>query len=338
MKPAQSVKKHGGTFLAVSTATILVVLLCFFILAVTAVSFSLLTGSLKLPAALGCLALEAIIGIVVILGLGRLWSAKLQNCQTDNTGNKIAAWLPAKIKEERRSRLQQVLSGEREDFAFTICHEIKAPVRAIDGYARIFMDDYGQQLNGEALDMVSNIRHICKETIALIDKLLEYSKIADEEPDKEIIDLKKLITTVFNELKVFYPEEHMVRLEFATPIPAVIGDRLLFKLAIQNILANSLKFTRDRQPAVITTGFTEEGGRDIFFIRDNGVGFDMQFAEKLFGMFQRLHNDDEFEGSGIGLVTVKKIMEKHKGDVWIAGEIGKGATVYFTLAEENILK
>lgn len=222
---------------------------------------------------------------------------------------------------------------------FTISHEIKAPVRAIDGYARIFLEDYGGKIDENGLSLILNIRDICKETLALINKLLDYTRLSEIEPVKETVDLERMIRTVFEELAAGYMEKgREAELHFEEEIPFVLCDRTLMNQVVSNILSNALKFTREKSKAVITAGFHREKGEDSFYIRDNGVGFDMEYSENLFGMFQRMHSEDEFEGSGVGLSIVKRLIQKMGGRVWITGEVGRGACIFFTLPQENILK
>jgi light-regulated signal transduction histidine kinase (bacteriophytochrome) len=223
-------------------------------------------------------------------------------------------------------------------FNYTISHEIKAPVRAIDGYARIFIEDYGTEADKDGIELIKNIRHICGDTLLLINKLLEYIKFADIEPTREIIDLEKLIQLTFNELIVSYKDKEKIKLIFEDTLPIILGDNILMKQVIVNLLSNSLKFTSNKDFALITVGYTLVNNENIFYIKDNGVGFDMKFSENLFGMFERMHSEDEFEGSGVGLAIVKKIIQKFGGRVWITGEVGKGACTYFTIGEESILK
>jgi signal transduction histidine kinase len=230
-------------------------------------------------------------------------------------------------------------NNELMSFSFTISHEIKSPVRAIDGYARIFLEDYGQTLGPDARGIIEAIRNICKETITLSNKLLEHARIARSEPANEVVDLRGMIQSVFNVLN--NDNDHgSARLIFESPIPHVIGDSALLRQAVLNIVSNSLKFTRGKEDAVITVGCERINGEDVFFIRDNGAGFDidMRYSAKLFTMFQRMHTSDEFEGTGIGLAIVKKIILLHKGRVWITGEVGRGATVYFILPPEKVLR
>lgn len=237
----------------------------------------------------------------------------------------------------RTEKLQNT-NDELKAFNYTISHEIKAPVRAIDGYARIFIEDYGSQVDADGVDLISNIRNICSDTLLLINKLLEYIKFADMEPIKEIIDFKELVEITFKELVVGYADKKKIQLNFENELPSILGDSILMKQVVMNLISNSLKFTYNKDCALITVGYIFENDENIFYIKDNGVGFDMKFSEHLFGMFERMHSESEFEGSGVGLAIVKKIIQKFGGRVWITGEVGKGACTYFTISEENILR
>jgi light-regulated signal transduction histidine kinase (bacteriophytochrome) len=229
-------------------------------------------------------------------------------------------------------------NNELKAFNYTVSHEIKAPVRAIDGYARIFMEDYEEKIDKNGMELIKNIRHICGDTLLLVNKLFEYIKFAEMEPSKEAIDLEQLIKFTFNELSVGYLGREKIQLKFESNLPIILGDNILMKQVITNIISNSLKFTRNKDFARITVGHVLENNENIFYIKDNGVGFDMKFSQRLFGMFRRMHSESEFEGSGVGLAIVKKIIDKFGGRVWIAGEVGKGACTYFTIGEECILK
>lgn len=239
--------------------------------------------------------------------------------------------------EEIASKLQ-ISNNELQAFNYTISHEIKAPVRAIDGYARIFIEDYKDAVNEEGLALIKNIRSICSDTLILLDKLLEYTRFTDFEPILEAVDLKIMIKSVFDELTLGHSENNKIILNIEEAIPFVLTDKVLIKQVITNIISNALKFTRYKDIGIITAGYSYENSENIFYIRDNGVGFDMKFSENLFGIFQRMHSINDFEGSGVGLTILKKIIQKFGGRVWITGEVGKGACVYFTLNQENILK
>lgn len=239
--------------------------------------------------------------------------------------------------KEKTEQLQNT-NNELKAFNYTISHEIKAPVRAIDGYARIFIEDYANQVDDDGVALISNIRNICSDTLLLINKLLEYIKFADMEPTKEIIDLQKLIQATFTELIAGYTDKDKIQINFECDLPIILGDNILMKQVITNLISNSLKFTYNKDVALITVGYVFQNDENIFYVKDNGVGFDMKFSESLFGMFKRMHSESEFEGTGVGLAIVKKIIQKFEGRVWITGEVGKGACTYFTISENNILK
>lgn len=237
-----------------------------------------------------------------------------------------------KITEARKP------NNDLKIFNSSISHEIKAPIRAIDGYARIFLEDYGAGIDNNGVELIENIRNICSDTLALVNKLLDYTKFAEMDPIKEPVDVKALIQSVFHELAGSCSQGSPTLLEFDGTIPFILSDRFLIKQVITNILSNSLKFTRGKDPGIITAGYRCEDNDPVFYIKDNGVGFDMKFSENLFGMFQRMHSVDDFEGSGLGLALVKKMIETLGGRVWITGEVGKGACTYFTITPEDILK
>lgn len=245
---------------------------------------------------------------------------------------------------EDKNRAENKISESRQQgndlriFNSSISHEIKAPIRAIDGYARIFLEDYGSAIDKNGAELIENIRSICSDTLILINKLLDYTRFAEMEPIKEPVDLKDMIRTVFYELVGSYSQGTSTKLQYEGSIPFILTDRFLIKQVITNIISNSLKFTRGKEPGIITAGFRYEDNLPVFYIKDNGVGFDMKFSENLFGMFQRMHSAYDFEGSGLGLALVKKMIESLGGTVWITGEVGKGACTFFTIAQEDILK
>jgi signal transduction histidine kinase len=228
---------------------------------------------------------------------------------------------------ERTADIQRV-AGELESFTHTVAHGLKAPLRAITSYSRFIQEDYGGELNADLAQMVSNISQIGNNAIALIDRLLEYCKTTTQEITWEDIDLQTLITEAFTELKSVTAAKRVLILNFETVLPQIRADRILLHEVIYNVLTNAFKFCRQRDKTVITVGCRTGGGEYQVYIRDNGVGFDMEFAGKLFRIFERLHTQEEFEGTGIGLAIVKKIMERHGGRVWIEGRLNEGATVY----------
>lgn len=244
------------------------------------------------------------------------------------------------LKSNTEKTIQNLKSTnhELEALNITISHEIKAPVRAIDGYARIFIEDYGSGVDEDGLVLLQNIRNICKDTLILINSLLDYTKFADAEPISETIDLKAMLWDVFHNLSISYSEKQKIQIKIDEHIPYILADSLLIRQVLVNLLSNALKFTKNKEISIITVGYYLSQNEHVFFVKDNGVGFDMEFSSNLFGMFQRMHTIDDYEGSGVGLAIVRKIIQKFGGRVWITGEVGKGACVYFTIAPEHILK
>lgn len=231
--------------------------------------------------------------------------------------------------DERTRELKNAV-GELESFTYTVSHDLKSPLRAIDGYSRIIYEDYGEKLEVEAANAILEIKRICKDMIEMINRLLQYSTTSKAVLCKEYINIENIITSIFGELQSGNINRE-IELLIETRLPEVYADKVMMRQAIYNILSNSFKFTKNQNKAVIQAGCTITEKEYIFYIKDNGVGFDMEFSSKLFGIFQRLHTSDEFEGSGIGLVTVKNIIQKHGGRVWIEGRVNEGAAVYFTL-------
>lgn len=221
-------------------------------------------------------------------------------------------------------------------FNATVCHELKVPLRAIDSYLHIFMEDYGTQIDEEILALIQNIRKICKDTLNLISCLLDYSKGSKTLLNCEKIDLRLLLHEVFQELTDTSIKKQLIHLEIQDSVPQILGDRILFKQIFINLLSNSIKFTREKEFPLITFGYKLECGEHIFYLKDNGAGFDMKFSDNLFELFRRMHTTEEFEGNGVGLATVKNIISKFWGRTWITGEVENGACVYFTLDPEFI--
>jgi len=193
-------------------------------------------------------------------------------------------------------------------------------------------------LHNEVSEMIVNIQDICRDMIGLINKLLEYSITSKANLSKESVQVKQIITKIFHEFEIGNPGRNM-ELIFEGEFPTINVDRVLFKQIITNIISNAIKFSRDREVTKILVGCTLAEDEYIFYIKDNGVGFDMKFSNKLFTIFQRLHRSQDFEGAGIGLATIKKILQKHGGRVWIESVLNQSTTIYFTLParidEEN---
>jgi signal transduction histidine kinase len=235
---------------------------------------------------------------------------------------------------DRTAQLQRAVD-ELEGFAYTISHDLKSPLRAIEMYTTFIQEDYKNSIAKEAGDMISSIQEISKDMIGLITKLLEYSTTSRADIFKEEVSIKEIIEAVFEQFKTINPHRK-IELIFETELPVINVDRVLLKQAVVNIISNSVKFTNGRVIAKITVGCTQDKDEYIFYIKDNGAGFDMKYSSKLFNVFQRLHRKQEFEGTGIGLATIKKIIEKHGGRVWINSILNEGTALYFTIPLRRI--
>ena len=241
---------------------------------------------------------------------------------------KLNAELEQRVVERTRD-LQQAMQ-ELEAFAYTVSHDLKSPLRAVDGYSKIILEDFQEELKEDVTVMLFHIRTICSEMIDMINKLLQYSTTSRKGLNLEKVDCNDLFANSYQELTCSV-RDRRIECKVETGLPTVLADRTMLKQVVYNIFSNAIKFTKNRELAYIIVGATITEDEYVFYVKDNGVGFDMNYSEKLFGLFQRLHTSDEFEGSGIGLITIKKIIEKHGGRTWIEGELNKGATVYFTL-------
>jgi signal transduction histidine kinase len=233
---------------------------------------------------------------------------------------------------ERTAQLEAT-SKELEAFSYSVSHDLRAPLRAIDGFSRIVMEDHAPTLDQGGREHLERIRAAAQRMALLIDDLLNLSRLARAELRREPIDLTGLAHDIATELRQSEPER---KVEFViTDGMRAVGDPHLLRAALQNLLGNAWKFTGRRDRGRVEVGTLHQDGERTFFIRDNGAGFDMSYAGKLFGAFQRLHGTADFPGTGIGLASVQRIIHRHGGQVWATGEVDKGATFYFTLPWEH---
>jgi len=229
---------------------------------------------------------------------------------------------------ERTSELSTA-NSELESFSYSVSHDLRAPLRSIMGFSRLMSEACAGCTNIVALDHLRRISQASVRMGELIDGLLHLSRIARKEPASEVVDLSRMANAVLDELRDSSPARE-VRTNVQEQV-LVSGDPVLFGIVLENLLGNAWKFSSRREGASIVFGSREEEGETIVFIRDNGAGFDPAYADKLFNVFQRLHRTDEFEGTGIGLATVKRIVVAHKGRIWAESAPGKGATFYFAI-------
>ncbi len=218
---------------------------------------------------------------------------------------------------------------ELEAFAYSVSHDLRVPLRAIDGFSRILMEDYGDSLDEEGNRLISIVRDNTEKMGDLIDDILLLSRVGRQKMKGFEIDMEYLVRNVWEDLR---PDWDGKEIELIIDeLPNAQGDRILMAQVFQNLLSNSIKFTRNKNPALIEVGAQNYKDEIIYYVKDNGAGFDMKYIDKLFGLFQRLHTAEEFEGTGVGLSIVQRIIKRHGGQVWGEGEPFKGATIYFTL-------
>jgi PAS domain S-box-containing protein len=235
--------------------------------------------------------------------------------------------------EERvaqRTEELEAANHELEAFTYSVSHDLRAPLRHIGGFSRILIEDFGPRMNPEALSHLQRIEDGTRRMGLLVDELLNLARVGRHALKLEITPLNPIVEEVISLLQ---PEVGNRAVEWKiAELPPAMCDPVLVKQVFQNLVANALKFSRPRDRTVIEIGHQQENGQILLFIRDNGVGFSMKYQDKLFGVFQRLHRAEDFEGTGIGLATVKRIVHKHGGRVWAHAELDKGATFYFTLS------
>jgi PAS domain S-box-containing protein len=229
---------------------------------------------------------------------------------------------------ERTAQLHAA-NKELEAFSYSVSHDLRAPLRAINGYTRILVEDYTSVLDEEGKRICGIITNEAQRMGELIDDLLSFSRLSRKPIMPAKVDMKALASSVYGELT--HPTDRE-RIDFRIgKLPAAQGDPSLLHQVWVNLISNAIKFSSKRERAVIEVGIKKSDTENIYFVRDNGAGFDIQYVDKLFGVFQRLHSEDEFEGTGVGLAIVQRIVQRHGGRVWAEGDVNKGATFYFSL-------
>jgi PAS domain S-box-containing protein len=233
---------------------------------------------------------------------------------------------------ERTVQLETA-NKELEAFSYSVSHDLRTPLRAVDGFSQAVQEDFGQLLPPEGRHQLKTIRESAQRMGELIDDLLMFSKLGRQAMRNQTVDTEKLVRGVISELGN-PADEARVEIRFGE-LPPCEGDSALLRQVWINLISNALKYTRQRDLAVIEIGGERQGGATIYFVRDNGTGFDMRYAHKLFGVFQRLHRPEEYEGTGVGLAIVQRIVHRHGGRVWANATLNEGAIFQFTLNESN---
>ena len=233
--------------------------------------------------------------------------------------------------ETLRRNAAELLSANQEldAFAYSVSHDLRAPLRSIDGFSQVVLEDYGAQLDEAGRNALQRVRAATQRMGTLIDDLLKLARITRAEMRTEVVDLSEMARDITSELQRATPGRP-VELAIAPRLRAR-GDRQLVRVALENLLRNSWKYTAKQAQPRVEVGSIDDNGERVFLVRDNGAGFDMKYKDKLFGVFQRLHSAHEFEGTGVGLATVRRIITRHGGRIWAEGAVDQGATFYFTL-------
>jgi light-regulated signal transduction histidine kinase (bacteriophytochrome) len=315
--------------------------------------FQVFGRTLRLRLSIGVLGVLIILSLAILLAIAfvlaviarrRLREAQAANRRLEGEirerkrAEEEVQQLNASLESRVAERTQEVqeanqqlaaINTELEAFAYSVSHDLRTPLRGIDGWSLALLEDYGEKLDERAREYLDRVRSETQRMGRLIDDLLQLSKVTRAEMQRNPVDL----TTVASGIAAQLQEAHRGRrISFAiAPGLTTRGDAGLLQIVLTNLLSNAVKFTGTREEARIQFGRNEQNDESPFFVRDNGVGFDMAFAGTLFGAFQRLHKDTEFPGTGIGLATVQRVVHRHGGRVWAEAEAGKGATFYFTM-------
>lgn len=255
---------------------------------------------------------------------------------TDITDRKLFEEKISALNQELKQQVAElkVTKKELEAFTYSVSHDLRAPLRAIAGYSKMLQEDFANSLTGEDRE---NFEAVIDNTVRmgqLIDDLLAYSRLGKKELKFTKIDIRRLSEDIFKELIQFEPNRKLnVQIK---QLPYAIGDMTMIRQVLSNLIANAIKFTSTKNEAFIEVGYKKIDGQDTYYVKDNGVGFNMKYADKLFGVFQRLHSMEEFEGTGVGLAIVQNIIQRHGGKIWAHSEMNVGTTFYFTILTEEI--
>jgi signal transduction histidine kinase len=252
----------------------------------------------------------------------------------------------ARLKEAARELAQRVrdlnlrtaqleeANKELEAFSYSVSHDLRAPLRGIAGFSRILLEDYAGRLDADGKRFLNIIQSDTQKMGKLIDDLLALSRFGRREMRFGAFQMEGLVRAVSKDLRELDPGRNLeIQIK---PMPTAQGDRDMVRQVLMNLLANAIKFTRTRETAEIEVSGWNTETENVYCVRDNGVGFEMEYGDKLFGVFQRLHSEDQFEGTGVGLAIVQRIIQRHGGRVWAEATVGAGATFYFTLPKENL--
>jgi light-regulated signal transduction histidine kinase (bacteriophytochrome) len=228
---------------------------------------------------------------------------------------------------EQHARKLEQSNRDLESFSYTVSHDLRAPLRAINGFAHILRESEAERLSSEGRDLFERVIVNTRKMSQLIDDVLAYSRTSRAAMARRPVDLNLLVAGVLDDLRAAYGQADIQ----VDVLPTVRADTTMMRQVYANLIGNALKFSAGRDQPQIRIGVSENAGESVLYVRDNGAGFDMTYADKLFGMFQRLHSESEFAGTGAGLSIVKRLVERHDGRIWAEAVVDQGATFYFTL-------
>jgi light-regulated signal transduction histidine kinase (bacteriophytochrome) len=261
-----------------------------------------------------------------------IWDGVIVDVTAQKQAEQAIQQMNEQLERRVAERTAQLSAANREleSFAYSVSHDLRAPLRSIDGFSRILVEEYAVGLQPTARDYLQRVRNASQRMGQLIDDLLSLSRVTRSELKRVRTDMSAIAEAIIQEFRVESPERSVdVSIH---PGMQCLADPSLMRIALQNLLGNAWKFTSKQPSASIEFGALTQRNKMVYYVRDDGAGFDMGHAGKLFGAFQRLHSPREFEGTGVGLATVSRIIDRHGGTVWAESTLGKGATFYFTLA------
>ena len=268
----------------------------------------------------------------------RFWANVVVTALRDENGRlrgfaKVSRDMTQRRQIEEQMRIHNVhleaANKELEAFCYSVSHDLRAPLRGIDGFSQALLEDHANQLDAQGKEYLQRVRASAQRMATLIDDLLDLSRVTRNAMQRETVDLSSMADSIALDLHEQDPKRKVAFI--VSPGLRAEGDPHLLRIVLENLLANSWKFTSLRGDATIEMGRTQNNGKSAYFVRDNGVGFDTAHASNLFGPFQRLHGMNEFPGTGIGLATVQRIIQRHGGRIWADAALNHGATFYFTL-------